>query len=325
MSPIQGQLLPSNGARMHSPERYSGIRLRCPQCSRNLIEERRCRDCGFLLEEDNGIILALSPERLAYYARFITDYEYIRAAEGRGSHDESYYLALPYKDTTGHNSGQWRIRARSYDYLIRRVFNPVGQGEAILDLGAGNCWLSFQLALRGYKPVAVDLLVNPQDGLGAAMHYHHHLNGSIPRFQAELNRLPFQNEQFDAVIFNASFHYSEDYETTLREALRCLKPKGLVVICDTPWYSREEYGRQMVVERYSHFQHRFCTASDSVESLEFLTDERLRNLEEALSIHWTGHHPRYGWRWVMRPWIARLRKRREPSRFCIYVARKDAY
>jgi len=277
------------------------------------------------MKEDDGIVVALNPERLAYYAHFIADYERIRAAEGRGSADKTYYLNLPHQDTTGHNTGQWKIRARSYDYLIRRVLKPLAAGDTVLDLGAGNCWLSFQLARRGYRSVAVDLLTNSQDGLGAATHYRDVLGSSIPRFQAELNCLPFQNEQFDVAIFNASFHYSEDYTTTLGEALRCIKPDGIVVICDTPWYSRELSGEQMIAERRAHFLGRFSTASDSVPSREFLTDERLSNLAAALSIRWTVHRPWYGWRWAMRPWIATLRKRREPSRFRIYVARKNGH
>jgi len=277
------------------------------------------------MKENDGIVVALDPERLAYYANFIADYQHIRAAEGRGSPGNTYYLNLPHQDTTGHNTGQWKIRARSYDYLIRRILKPLAAGDTVLDLGAGNCWLSFQLARRGYRSVAVDLLTNSQDGLGAGTHYRNVLGSSIPRFQAELNCLPFQNEQFDVAIFNASFHYSEDYKTTLGEALRCIKPDGIVVICDTPWYSRELSGQQMIAERRAHFLGRFCTASDSVPSQEFLTDERLSSLAAALSIRWAVHRPWYGWRWAMRPWIATLRKRREPSRFRIYVARKNGH
>jgi SAM-dependent methyltransferase len=305
-------------------DHYSAVRLRCPLCKGSLSAERRCTSCNFLLKEKDGIVRALDPDRLAHYAGFIADYEHIRAAEGRGSRDKSYYLALPHRDTTGNNSDQWKIRARSYDYLIRRVLNQLADGEAVLDLGAGNCWLSFKLAMRGYRPVAVDLLTNSQDGLGAAIHYDHELGSIISRFQAELNCLPFEDEQFDVVIFNASFHYSEDYEITLREAFRCLKPDGLLVVSDTPWYSREESGKQMIAERRAYFRGRFCTASDSMESQEFLTDERLRSLAAALPIRWVVHRPWYGWQWAMRPWVARLRKRREPSKFRIYVARKDA-
>ncbi|WP_255462363.1 class I SAM-dependent methyltransferase [Granulicella sp. WH15] len=272
----------------------------------------------------NGIVHALPPARAAYYARFIADYEHIRAEEGRGSQSEEFYLSLPYKDSSGRNNSQWKIRSKSYDYLIRRVLKPLHHRGSILDLGAGNCWMSFRLALLGYSPIAVDLLTNEDDGLGAAAHFDKHLPNPIPRFQAEATHLPFQAGQFDAIIFNASFHYSEDYEATLRESLRCLKPGGLAIISDTPWYSREESGSLMVAERHAAFRQRFGTASNSVTSLEFLTDERLQTLAKKLSIQWTVHSPWYGLKWAMRPWISKLRHRREPSRFRIYVARKDA-
>lgn len=299
-----------------------GLRLRCPRCGVDL-RSIDCPCCGLQLETRNGIIHALPPERAAHYARFITDYESIRAAEGRASTSAEYYCNLPHKDLTGHNSGQWRIRARSYDALLRKVLRTaVPDGGRVLDLGAGNCWMSFRLALAGYSPCAVDLLTNSQDGLGAAMHYYRRLPELFPRFQAELSRLPFQPNQFDAVIFNASFHYTEDAEAALREALRCARPDGIVAICDTPWYRCEESGRQMVTERRTRFQARYGSASDSLKSLEFLTDTRLQALAGHTAIAWTIHTPRYGLRWKLRPLIARLRNRREPARFRIYVARR---
>lgn len=302
---------------------HSEISLRCPRCSahaNNLL----CHICGFEMSFRNGVVHAIPPERSARYVQFTRDYECIRAAEGRGSPDDNYYLELPYRDETGTNSKQWQIRARSYEHLANHVLMPLGHGAVILDLGAGNCWMSYRLALAGYRPVAVDLLTNELDGLGAARHYDMHLSRPFARFQAELERLPFDDAQFDAVIFNAAFHYSEDYEATLREAFRCLKREGLAIVCDTPWYSTEESGRRMVAERRSAFLARYGTASDSIRNLEFLTDERLRILEERLSIRWMVHFPRYGLKWALRPWIAKFRSRREPSRFRIYSASKNA-
>jgi len=299
-----------------------GVSMQCPGCRAD-ISGLDCALCGFRMRISRGIVYALPPERAAHYARFMEDYERIRAAEGRGSESEDFYLGLPYKDVSGRNSEQWHIRARSYDCLIKDVLKPLGRHGTILDLGAGNCWMSFRLALAGYRTIAVDLLTNEHDGLAAAAHYQKHLSESFLRFQAEITRLPFQDKQFDAIVFNASFHYSEDYEASLREALRCLRSGGMVIISDTPWYSREESGRLMVSERHGTFLKRYGTASDSVRSLEFLTDERLRTLEEQLSIQWTVHSPRYGLRWAMRPLIARLCHRREPSLFRIYTARKD--
>jgi SAM-dependent methyltransferase len=305
------------------PAFHLGIQLLCLRCKAE-IDGLQCPYCEFRMETRDGIVHALLPERVVYYARFIAEYERIRAAEGRGSQSEDFYLALPHKDTSGRNSRQWEIRSRSYDFLIRHVLKPMQGRGSILDLGAGNCWMSFRLIRFGYSVVAVDLLTNANDGLGAAGHFRKHLSAPIPRFQAEVARLPFGDAQFDVILFNASFHYAEDYEATLCEALRCVKPGGKVIISDTPWYSREESGKEMVAERHAAFRHRFGTPSDSVKSLEFLTDERLKALEEKFSIRWTVHRPWYGWRWAMRPWVAKLRGRREPSRFRIYVARKYA-
>ncbi|HEU5350835.1 MAG TPA: class I SAM-dependent methyltransferase [Terracidiphilus sp.] len=312
---------PSAGDRDNA---YPSIQLQCPRCRTDCIGAD-CLLCGFQFRSSGGIIEALPPERISHYSRFIDEYELIRAAEGRGSEKETFYLNLPYTDISGKNHAQWQIRARSYDCMMAQVLKPNFRtdGRRILDLGAGNCWMSYRLAIAGHHPCAVDLLTNTYDGLGAAEHYLRNLPVMFPRFRAELTHLPFRDEQFDAAIFNASFHYAEDYEATLREALRCVKSGGMVVISDTPWYSSEDSGRKMVSERHSIFLQRYGTASDSIKSLEFLTNARLRELEERLSIRWTIDTPRYGLRWAMRPLIAKLRRRREPSRFRVYALRKE--
>ena len=299
--------------------------MQCPCCKAD-ISGRDCTVCGFRMRIHRGIVHALPQERVAHYTRFMEDYERIRAAEGRGSENEEFYLSLPYKDVSGRNSEQWHIRARSYDYLMKHVLKQIPQdnGRRVLDVGAGNCWMSFRLALAGYQPFAVDLLTNDRDGLGAAEHYQKRLPELFPRFQAEVAHLPFQDEQFDAVIFNASFHYSEDYAVTLREAFRCVRKGGMVILSDTPWYSSEASGRRMISERRAAYSQCYGTASDSIRSLEYLTNERLRILEEQLSIQWAIHSPQYGIKWAMRPFVAKLHRKREPSRFRIYVARKNA-
>ena len=200
------------------------VRMQCPRCRTDLTG-LSCTQCGLRMRSDRGIVRALLPERAEYFARFMEDYERIRAAEGRGGESREFYLGLPYKDNSGRNSGQWHIRASSYQCLIDHVLETPRSHRLVLDLGAGNCWMSYRLALLGYCPVAVDLLTNEDDGLGAARHYRHALANFFPRFQAEMTRLPFQSEQFDVVVFNASFHYSEDYEASLREVFRCLRTR----------------------------------------------------------------------------------------------------
>jgi SAM-dependent methyltransferase len=279
-----------------------------------------------VLHAESGIWRALPQERERQLHSFVRDYETIRQAEGRGSSDRHYYLALPFRDITGRLSVQWEIRSASYRCLEQRIWAKLEQQhhEAldILDVGAGNAWLCYRVALRGHRPVAVDLLLNEQDGLGAAHHYWECLRQSFPRFQAEMNRLPFADAQFDVVVFNASLHYSVDYAVTLREALRCLRLSGHLVILDSPVYHHEESGLTMIREKHREFEARYGFRSDSVPSQEFLTFGRVKELGAQLQIHWKILRPWYGLKWTLRPLKAKLQSKREPSKFVILWGRK---
>jgi len=312
----------------------AGIQLLCPHCDVGRVsvdaepeaqrDARQCSQCRSDVFCENGIWKALRRGRAAYFGNFITDYEFIRAAEGRGSDTSDYYLALPYRDLSGNNNDQWSIRSRTFRCIERRILSPFamscGRKLRILDLGAGNGWMSYRLALAGHALVAVDLLTNDQDGLGAAAHFRRALPSLFLRVQAELDHLPFADAGFDVVIFNASFHYSENYETTLAEAIRCIRPGGLVIVADTPWYSRAESGRKMLSERRTHFTARYGFVSDAIPSREYLTNQDLDLLRDRFAIDWKFYTPSYGVRWRLRPLLARLRRRREPARFRIYTA-----
>ncbi|HVZ17440.1 MAG TPA: class I SAM-dependent methyltransferase [Terriglobales bacterium] len=320
-------------AQFHSAA--DSLSLRCPACHKAIGQVKRispaifdnghhCASCPMQIRNQRGIWTALVPEREAYFRQFMLEYQLVRAAEGRGSNTAAYYLALPFRDVTGHNQQQWSIRAHSFRYLEKRIlpeFENSMPALDVLDLGAGNGWLDYRLTLRGHRPVAVDLLTNGTDGLGAASHYLEQLPTLFPRFQAEFNRLPFADAQFDCAIFNASFHYSENYAATLAEVIRCLRPGGWIVIADSPWYSKEENGRRMVEERHLLFLALHGFASNSVKSQEYLTDEKMHALASRFGLNWRVHRPYYGLRWSLRPVIARLKGKREPSEFRIYVAR----
>src|SRR5512134_1648339 len=208
----------------------------CPRCrtrlERNTPDRVTCPRDGLEFRKETGIWRFLLPESEAHYARFIADYEAIRGYEQRGSSSAAYYRALPFKDLSGRYQADWRIRARSFNVLVKNVLtrlqDPLERPLKIIDLCAGNGWLSNRLSAQGDRVIAVDLLVNEEDGLGAWKHYEH----SFTPVQAEFNHLPIMDRFADAVIFNASFHYSESYAETLKEALRVLSPEGQIVIID---------------------------------------------------------------------------------------------
>ena len=296
------------------------MKLLCPVCH-NLAGEldevgnrcSPCAHCGFCFQKVDGIVRAIAPDRRPVYDRFLSDYGTIRKAEGRGSNSRDYYLALPYRDLSERNSEQWRIRACTYRYFEKNLLQETSLD--ILDLGAGNGWMSYRLAQRGRRPVAVDIFADPQDGLAAAREY-----GLFPLVEAEFDNLPFATGQFDLAIFNSSLHYSTDYHGTLGEARRCLKPSGSIVVLDSPLYKLREHGELMRTERHLQFQAQYGFASDSIANLEYLYESQLAELSRDLGLRWQIYEPWYGWNWLLRPLKARLQGRRPPSRFCILVA-----
>jgi SAM-dependent methyltransferase len=298
---------------------------RCPDCGAGLgplpplVDGRAalsCAACGAGHHAVDGVWRFVPAGERERVERFLVDYHTVRRAEGRGSLDPAYYLALPDTAAADPLAWQWSMRARTWRSLERHEVASWAPGSKVLDLGAGVGWLANRLGLAGHHPVAVDVSIDDLDGLVAARHYP----GDWPRVQAMFDHLPFADGEADVVLFNASLHYSVDYHVTLAEARRVLRPGGRLVVLDSPVYRRERSGQQMVAERHADFERRFGTRSDSVPSIEYLTGARLAALADSLGVRWRTHRTWYGWRWAARPLVARLKRRRAPSRFVLLVA-----
>lgn len=306
--------------------------LACPMCraplERASPDRARCAADGGGYQRVDGIWRCLQPDRAAALARFVEEYAAVRRAEGRGSDDPAFYLSLPFRDVTGRYHGDWRVRASSFAALAERVLPGLGNGRtaplAVLDLGAGNGWLAHRLALLGHSVAAVDLLDDDFDGLGAHVRHRSAVRypdrGGVLPVQAEFDRLPFVDGAADLAIFNASLHYSTDIAATLREACRVVGPDGAVVAMDSPVYHDASSGARMVEERARAFEQAYGFRSDALPSENYLTHDRLDELARRLDVSWRTIEPDYGWRWRLRPWTARLLRRREPARFLLLVA-----
>jgi SAM-dependent methyltransferase len=252
-------------------------------------------------------------------AQFVREYRTVRRAEGWGSTDPAYYRDLPYVDRTHRFDEIWRIRAASYDTFLARVLKPLervqlGSTLDVVDLGAGNGWLSHRLAQRGHRIVAIDLLDDSLDGLRALRTYDAHTRTLLPAI-AEFDHLPLPDQCTDLVVFNASLHYSTDYARTLKESLRVLKQGGTLVILDSPMYSDPTSGARMVREREARFKAAYGFASNAVPSEHFLTPGRLARLEAELGLQFEQFLPRLDPRTTFGRRLNGLRARREPARF----------
>lgn len=256
-------------------------------------------------------------------AHFYREYAEHRAGEGRALRGEQL-RSLPYLQE-GSLARQWSVRARTYETFVRLVLDPASASKAIeiLDLGAGNGWLSHRVALHGHRAVALDIRDDDVDGLGAAAGFF--TDAAAPPFRrvsASFDALPFADDCFDLVVFNASLHYATQLHGVLAEAVRVTRTGGLLAILDTPFYRRATDGEAMVAEKRNEGRTLFGARAEVLLSkpfIEYLTADLLAAALPALQ--WTRHRVNYPLWYEMRPLLAWLKGRRRPSRFDVWTAR----
>lgn len=263
----------------------------------------------------------LDPRLLA----FATAYAEHRGAEGR-SLCSADLLALPWL-RRGPQAEQWAVRARTFEAFRDRILRPVarksGRPLNVLDLGAGNGWLSYRAGSEGHSAIALDIRADRIDGLGAADCLVAQSAGRIERVIASFDAIPLADDTADITVFNASLHYASDLRAVLAEAHRVTRPGGTIAILDSPFYRREADGEAMVAEKRRHAREWFgerAAVLTSLDSIEFLTPARLAWASESLGIEWRRHRVRYPLAYELRPLLAAIRRRRRPSRFDLWAA-----
>ena len=261
----------------------------------------------------------MTDERLK---RFRSAYAEHRAAEGRGSGGAAEVMALPYLRTGPHARG-WRVRACTFDRFVESVMKPAvraaGRPLRVLDAGAGNGWLCNRIAGMGHEAVALDVRTDDVDGLGAARG----CESAFARVAAAFEALPVRDGTFDMVVFNAALHYAQSLDAVLAEAVRAVAAGGRIVVLDSPFYTHEADGDAMVAQKRAHATTQFGDRAGDLLALpfiEFLTHERLADASAPLGLEWRRHRVRYPLWYEARPLVARVRRRRAPSRFDVWEA-----
>jgi SAM-dependent methyltransferase len=246
--------------------------------------------------------------------RFLRSYQTIRHAEGWGAGSAAYYQNLPSVMATDPQRAIWRVRAASFQALLR----VLGAHRRVLDVGTGNGWLAYQLARRGHSVAAVDVNEDERDGLGAFRNYPL----ALEAYRADFSALPFGEAQFDCVVFAASLHYAHDLAPVIAEALRVLVHDGMLVIMDSPLYRDAASGRAMLADKERGLRERFGLEL-APDLIGFLTFADLSHLARTYSLEWRWLEPYVDVLWNTRHWRARLRRQREPARFGLVIGRRD--
>jgi len=294
------------------------IEFVCPSCKERLLKQTDdwiCEAEALRFSVRDGIPDFILPHRRSAVEEFLTVYNTVRTKEKWGSNQAEYYRLLPFQDITGIHRSIWRIRSKTFRSFSRDLSASIPDASLILDIGAGNGWLSNRLAEEGHGVIALDINLSDLDGLGAAKFFLSKSTLPFLPVRAEFDHLPFCDPVFDAVIFNASVHYSGDPVRTIRNTLRLVKENGALYIMDSPIFHNAAEGNRMledkVIEIGSKAGRR--VSMDNIGS--FLNPAHLNDLESQCVIEYID--PNYGMRLRIRRTLARVLRRRELASFGI--------
>ena len=269
------------------------------------------------LARRDGLFVCLEPRRAAEVEPFLAQYRRVREQDGYRADRSEYYRALPDAPADDPQRGIWRIRRRSFD-RVRQAVQATGieSGPAVLDLGAGCGWLSYQLARFGCRSVAVDLLADDRDGLGAVRHY----DVPFTCVQADFDALPFAPRQFDLVIFNGSLHYSPDAAATLRRVERMLTSRGVLLVVDSPTFADRADGEAMRERHRDRLRREYRVAAPIEPGEGFLTFQGLADCAREMGRRVQFFQSHAGWRPRLRRLLPRRLAGSRPARFGVWVA-----
>jgi SAM-dependent methyltransferase len=294
----------------------------CPECGATLEERgadaRACSYCARTYERREGVWRFLTATRAERLAPFLNQYQTVRDRDGhRRRLPSEHYRTLPSVSRTDPQAGEWLVRRETYHHLLQRMLASSSQPMQVLDVGAGTGWLSHRLAALGQRVVAVDALDDEADGLGAWRHY------DVPfvAVQADFDALPFVPKQFDLVVFNGSLHYAPDAAATLARARRMLAAGGALVVMDSPMFRRDRDGTAMLDEKHRHFRHDLAISNVVRPGVGYLTFARLGAIAASLDLHPQFVPTRGPLQWRVRRQFARVKLRRAPAAFGLWMAR----
>jgi SAM-dependent methyltransferase len=301
-----------------------------------------CSYCGALLEPrgrglfcpaedrwfatEGAVHRLLTAERRQQIQPFLELYQRVRRDEGWRAEP-----GLPEVPPNHPHAGIWRRRARHFSRGMALLRERLGRGPwSVLEVGAGCCWAAARLIAQGHQVTAVDVNLDPEDGLPAADRLLAE-PARLARAEAEMDALPLAAGSFDVVLATGALHYARRPDRTLVELRRVTRRGGWLLVLDSPVYRRPRDGRAMVKARARDHLRRFFSQPGTLGGLggeaplqsSFFVYRDLAALFGAagwdLEIHgWPGR-----WREWLRDRVEILRHGRRTARFPALMARRE--
>ncbi len=295
--------------------------LCCPECGGPLTEGGGglvcARDDAFFATL-SGVHRLLGHERQAELAAATAFYCRVRADEGFQHSSD-----LP-RVPRGHRQARiWKQRARHFARFMDWLVRERPSAQSIVDIGAGCCWAAERLAERGHSVAALDINLDPRDGL-TALGETRGPDRAIERIEADMEFVPLSAACADIVLLNGALHYARCPQNVIAEARRILKPSGCVVILDSPIYRRSADGEAMVKTKRKDFLARYGYAPCRDAAAGYFTVSELTRLldRSGFNVRLVGWPSRL--REMGRDLVETFRHGRRTARFPMIVARRRA-
>lgn len=184
---------------------FSNLRHRCPVCRKSI---RYLGDLGFYCDWCNSSFSIVDGIPQMLVSRSCGEWWSFFEDKGLDGTDGA--------ETNGYYSSGLQTLLRS---SFQRLLSVLPDESLILDLGCGNGGFSKELSIR-HKVVGVDF--------APSMLSLAHKNGLIPYF-ADATVLPFEDDQFDAVVCAGVIQNFDDPYPLLAEMMRTCRPGGLSI------------------------------------------------------------------------------------------------
>lgn len=199
------------------------------------------------------LFASVDPTQAKAFQRDLLKLEEVRAA--RTDMAAAYFAA---------HADEWdslrslHVAESEVEEAIRNVLHASSLGK-VLDVGTGTGRMMELFAADASHFVAVD---NSTEMLRLARAKLGNLDSAVASkvdiMLGDFNALPFDDKEFDTVLFHQVLHYAQDPEGVIAEAARVLAPGGRLVIVDFATHEREEL-------RTVHAHARLGFADDLIE------------------------------------------------------------
>ena len=142
--------------------------------------------------------------------------------------DGTDYLDIKYNEQEKPKTG---FPYQLAEYLVNRF--ELKSGQKLFEIGCGRCEMLNSFSKLGFEISGVDSSERARNFAPTNI-------SKLEILDISKNNLPFDNNEFDVIFTKSVIEHISDPTQLMKEILRILKPKGLIIVLTPDWVSQME-------------------------------------------------------------------------------------